>query len=224
MRLKAKHSRKFYKSDRQYIRAVFNANKRKIIENIGTEWIEKYYENADEANFYRKQYLQTKKKPSNMNQAWENKYVERVAYKEFKELVESQMAYTNPKTEKKYTVEEAILRESRSKDLNKEWTTADVYARNFHELVKKNSDIKEVFYQHEGIKRIDYSQYNFMGYYKYKGKDVAVYNYGDSYFLEYQSPQDKEGQGATLQYLSGWAWQRALDQAELAPVAWRKRK
>ena len=63
-----------------------------------------------------------------------------------------------------------------------------------------------------------------MGYYKYKGKDVAVYNYGDSYFLEYQSPQDKEGQGATLQYLSGWAWQRALDYAELAPVAWRRRK
>jgi uncharacterized protein YdiU (UPF0061 family) len=146
MRLKAKHSRKFYKSDKQYIRAVFNANKRKIIENIGTEWIQKYYENADEANFYREQYLKTRKKPSNMDQAWNNKYVERVAYKEFKELVESQMAYTNPKTEKKYTVEEAILRESRSKDLNKEWSTADVYARNFHQLVKKNADIKEVFY------------------------------------------------------------------------------
>ena len=142
-------------------------------------------------------------------------------YKAFKSLIQDQMKYSNPKTGKKYTVEEAIRREAGSKDLNKEWTTGDVYARNFHSLILKEKEVKEVFYQHEGIKRIDYSQYNFLGYYKYNGRDVAVYNYGDSYFLEYQSPKD--GTGASLEYMSGYQWQRYNDTKNITLTKVRRR-
>ena len=191
MRLKAKHRRSFYKSDVAYIRAVYVKNKKKIDANISPEWVEA------------------------------EKIGNGSSYKAFKELVLSVMEYTNPKTEKKYTVEEAIRREAGSKDLNKNWSSADVYARNFHSLVTSDKEIKEIFYQHEGIKKIDYKQYEFLGYYYYNGREVAVYKYGDSYFLEHQSPKD--GTGATLTYLSGYQWQRYQDEGKVFVKTWRKR-
>ena len=188
MRLKAKRSRKYYKSDLTYIRAVYNNNKKKINANIADEWVEAFGGDV---------------------------------YKAFKSLIQDQMKYQNPRTKKKYTVEEAISRESRSKDLNKEWTTGDIYARNFHSLILKEKEVKKLFYQHEGIKRIDYKEYKFLGYYKYNGRDVAVYNYGDSYFLEFQSPKD--GTGASLEYMSGYQFQRYIETSNLVLEKIRRR-
>lgn len=180
----------------------------------------KYYKS--DATYIRAVFNNNKKKIiANISEEWVEAFGGDV-YKAFKNLVMDQMKYTNPKTNKKYTVEEAITREARSKDLNKNWSSSDVYARNFHSLVASDNEIKEIFYQHEGIKRIDYKEYKFLGYYYYNGKEVAVYQYGDSYFLEHQSPKD--GTGATLTYLSGYQWQRFQDEGKIVVMTWRKRK
>lgn len=238
MRLKARRARKFYKSDTQYIRAVYQRNREKIVNNISFEWLGVFYQDKniiddtlrtkkgiEKAKEAYKLYKENPKKMTleeRLTYEDNKKQLEKNAYKAFKDLVQDQMEYTDPNTKKNYTVERAILRESRSKDLNKEWTTADVYARNFHELIKKNTDIKEIFYQHEGISRIDYKQYQFLGYYKVRGgKSVAVYNYGDSYFLEYQSP--KGGTGGGIEYISGFQWQRYIEDGTLALETYRKR-
>lgn len=238
MRLKARRARKFYKSDKQYIRAVYQTNKDKIINNISIEWLGRKFQdkNITDDMIRRRQGIEAaeeaiklyNKNPKKMTLEERMTYqdnkkiIEKAAYSAFKDLVEDQMEYTDPDTKKNYTVERAILRESRSKDLNKNWSTADVYARNFHELIKKNTDIKEIFYQHEGISRIDYKQYQFLGYYKVRGgKSVAVYNYGDSYFLEYQSP--KGGTGGGIEYISGFQWQRYIEDGTLALETYRKR-
>ena len=185
MRLKAKRTRKTYKSELAYIRAVYQHNKKKIDRNISEEWVQ------GKSN-----------------------------YEGFRDLALDIMSYTNPKTGKKYTAEEALKRLARSKDLNKNWETGDVFGRNFHEVVKKNKEVKEIFYQHEGIKKIDYKSYNFLGYYNYKGTNVLLYNYGDSYFLEEKSP--KAGAGASLQYMSGYQYQRSIG-VDLKFVQKRKR-
>lgn len=162
----------------------------------------KYYKS--DATYIRAVYNNNKKKiKENISEEWLELFNGNT-YEAFKSLVRDQMAYQNPKTKKKYTVEEAIRREARSKDLNKNLTTGDIYARNFHNLITKATEIKELFYQHEGIKRIDFKQYRFLGYYAYNSKEAAVYNYGDSYFLEFQSPKD--GNGKSLMYLSGYQW------------------
>lgn len=103
------------------------------------------------------------------------------------------MKYENPKTKKRYTVEEAIKREARSKDLNRDWDTADVYARNFHSKIRQDRKMMSKFYYYEKIKKIDYSKYEFLGYYSYLGNDVVVYRYNNSYFVEYQSPKGDKG-------------------------------
>ena len=180
----------------------------------------KYYKS--DATYIRAVYNNNKKKiNANISEEWLEAF-EGDAYKAFKNLIKDQMQYTNPKTDKKYTVEEAIRREAGSKDLNKNWSSSDVYARNFHSLITSDKEIKELFYQHEGIKKIDYKEYRFLGYYYYNGREVAVYNYGDSYFLESQSPKD--GTGASLTYLSGFQWQRYQDEAKIVLMTHRKRK
>lgn len=171
MRLNAKRKRSAYRTELEYIRAVYLHNKKKIAKNISPEWVE-----ANNGNVYQA----------------------------FKELVQSQMKYTNPKTNKNYTALEAIKRESRSMDLNKNWSIGDIYGRNFHSLVSEHKELKKEFYQHEGINRynpIDYSKYSFEGYYHYKGKQVLLYRYGDTYFVESQSPDAKTG--ASLEIFSG---------------------
>lgn len=179
----------------------------------------KYYKS--DSTYIRAVYNNNKKKiKENMAPEWIEAFDGDI-YKAFKSLIKDQMRYTNPKTNKRYSVEEAILRESRSKDLNKNLSTGDIYARNFHSLITKDKEVKELFYQHEGIKRIDYSQYNFLGYYTYNGHEVAVYNYGDSYFLESKSP--KEGTGASIEYMSGYNWERYKGSGNIVMYKHRKR-
>lgn len=213
MRLKARKKRSKYRTDLEYIRSVYQSNKSKIIKNMAYEWLGKRYEpegldrtiasregrkKAEEAvAFYE---MNPKKMSLEEQIAWKEnkKELEKKAYQTFKSLIEDQMRYTDPNTKEGYTVERAILRESRSKDLNKKWDTADVYARNFHEKIKMYDDgrLREEFYEYENIKRIDYSQYQFMGYYSYKdpqnGGNYVVYRYNNSYFLEGQSPKGKQ--------------------------------
>lgn len=238
MRLKARRKRSKYRSDLEYIRSVFQSNKNKIIENISIEWLGKRFEDSSISNEVlrrakgieeaEKSLALYNKNPKKLTLEekilWKEnkKEIQKKAYQAFKNLIEDQMKYTDPKTDKGYTVERAILREARSKDLNKTWDSGDVFSRNFHELILREKDIKEVFYQHEGIKRIDYNEYKFLGYYYYDGREAAVYNYGDSYFLEFQSP--KEGTGASLIYLSGYQWQRYKEENRIYLKVDRKRK
>lgn len=222
MRLKANKPRDKYKSESTYIRAVFNANKKKIIENISNEWVKNI--DKDEFEFLRNNYTRLKKSKKTDFKYNEKQQLEKEVYRAFKDLVESQMAYTNPKTNKNYTAVEAIAREARSKDLNKYWDTKDVYARNFHSLVKKYDDVKKEFYQHEGIKKIDYRKYNFEGYYQLRGGgSVAVYSYGDSYFLQAQSPKGKAGVGS-LTYLTKQEFDEYIRIGRIAFEVSRRRK
>ena len=161
--------------------------------------------------YIRAVYQHNKKKiDKNISPEWVEAYGD--SYKAFKNLILEQMKYQNPKTNKKYTVEEALKRESRSKDLNKTWTSTDISNRNFHELVKKDKDMYQLFKQHEGIKKINYSAYQFEGYFNFQGRPCAVYSYNDgegstdSYFFEFQSPKDATG--ATLFYYNGYQVQR----------------
>ena len=243
MRFRAKRRRKYYKSDATYLKAVFNKNQKKLIEQISPEWLIKRVEskrenegfskffkekiknyskntrlNLDDIEMVREAYLN---KDSDISPELKKEF-KKVVYDAFKTLVKGQMQYENYRTGKKYTIDEALDVESRSKDFNKEWTTGDVYARNFHKLVTRDKNIKELFYQHEVIRKINYSEYNFLGYYLYKGKEVAVYNYGDSYFIDYQSPKD--GTGSSLEYVSGYNWQRYLDTGTASLYKYRKRK
>ena len=200
MQLTAKRRRKDYKSDRTYLKAVFEYNRKKISKNIATAWVRVGASDilgATNVQMLSDDEIENLRKDK------------RIIYNAFKKIIEEKKQYTNPKTQQKYTTEEALKIEARSKDLNRTWSTGDVYARHLHKLITRDDNIKELFYQHEGIKKIDYSQYNFLGYYYYDGKEQAVYNYGDSYFLEAKSP--KEGLGASLTYISGHNWQRQLD-------------
>jgi len=237
MRLKARRKRSGYRTDLEYIRSVYQSNKDKIINNISIEWLGKRYEdsNIGELTVRRlggieraeKAYNLYKKNPKKMSLEdkieWEKnkKEIESKAYQAFKNLIKDQMSYQDPKTKKNYTVERAILREARSKDLNKTWSSSDVFARNFHSLVRQDKKIMGQFYYHENIKKIDYSKYEFMGYYKYLGRDVAVYNYGDSYFLEFQSPKD--GTGASLVYLTRFEFELYSKNQKISLDKYRKR-
>ena len=171
-----------------------------------------------ELAYIRAVYMHNKKKiDRNISEEW----VEgKSNYEGFRDLTLDIMSYTNPKTGEKYTADEAIKRLARSKDLNKNWETGDVFGRNFHEIIKKHKDIKELFYQHEGIKKIDYKSYEFMGYYNYKGTNVLMYKYGTSYFLEEKSP--KAGVGATITYFSETELREA-ERFDLKLVQKRKR-
>lgn len=163
--------------------------------------------------YIRAVYLKNKKQiDKNINEIWVETYGGN-KYTAFKQLILEKMKFQNPKTKQKYTVTEAMRSEARSQDLNKDWDASYVRKRNFHELIKGNEEIKDIFYQHEGIKRIDYNEYQFLGYFDYHGRNCVVYKYGDSYFLEFQSP--KEGTGASVMYVSGYSYQRLIDQAEL---------
>lgn len=188
MQLSARKRRKQYRTELEYIRAVYQHNKKKIIKNMDPDVIEAHNDNA---------------------------------YLAFKDLVTSQMSFLNPKTGKKFTASESIKRLGRSKYLNKEWTTADVYARNFHSLVTKDKDLMELFYRHEGINRIEFDKYEFLGYYNYQGSSTVVYKYGDSYFIEPQSPKNQSG---GLIYVSSHNFRQMQSQGQIVFEKYRKRK
>lgn len=194
MQLKAKRARSSYKSEGTYLRAVFKNNSKKISQNMADIWIRKGIQRRDnlsdmEAQAITEEQIQAARKDKSL------------VYKQFKGLIEERMKYKNPKTDENYSMSEALRVEARSKDLNRTWSTGDVYSRNFHNLILNAKDVKKKFYEHEGIKKVDYSKYNFLGYYYYQGKECAVYNYGDSYFLEAKSPQ--RGSGASVYYMTG---------------------
>lgn len=188
MQLNAKRRRKHYRTEKEYIRAVYQHNKKKIIKNADPEWIRSHNNNP---------------------------------YLAFKDLIEHQMSFLNPKTGKKFTASESIKRASRSKYLNKEWTTADIYARNFHSLITKDKELMELFYRHEGINRIEFDKYEFLGYYTYQGSGTVVYRYGDSYFIEPQSPKAQSG---GLLYVSGQNFMQMKNQGQIVFDKYRKRR
>lgn len=176
-----------------------------------------------EQAYIRAVYLHNKKKiAKNMDEKLleANNYN---VYSAFKDRIEAYMSYTNPKTGKAFTASEAIKRITRSKYLNKEWTTADVYARNFHELIKKNKRVKKMFYENEMISKIDYSKYEFLGYYNVNGTSRVVYRYGKSYFLEPQSPKGGSGE-ASLAYLTEWDFEEMESMGKITFEKYRKRR
>ncbi len=202
MRFNAKRTRSKYKSSGTYLRAVFNNNKGKISKNIADVWIKLGIAKRD--NLSDIEFSQITDE-----EVMEARKDSKLVYKRFKGLVEERMKYKNPKTRtnpndpdsaRPYTMEEAIIVESRSKDLNRTWTTGDVYSRNFHSKILQSLDVKEQFYKNEGIYKVDYSKYKFEGYYNYDGSERAVYSYGNSYFLEAKSPS--KGSGATITYMT----------------------
>lgn len=195
MRIKTRRKRSAYKSEANYIRAVYVSNKKKIMKNISDSWIKKGIK-AIKLKQGKSEEEAEKISEEEIAAARENS---KFIYKQFKGLVAEKMKYTNPKTKKDYTASEAIRILKNSKDLNNNWTTGDVYSRNFYNLIKKEKEVKRKFFENEGLKtRINYKKFEFLGYYLYNGKENAVYKYGNSYFLEAKSPKDRTGASLTF--------------------------
>lgn len=162
-------------------------------------------------------------------------------YQAFKLIVQDQQTYTNPKTGNKYTVQEAIRRELRSKEMNKDWTTADVYANNFLNLIKNTTDLRKSITELSNEEKITYERtlksgkkitvtrlkegfkkekINFEGYFSVMGTSAIVYSYDDVYIIEYISP--KAGSGATFDVVPKEEFERKLGK-EIVFVVRRKR-
>ena len=217
MRIKTRRKRSGYKSEKTYIKAVFSSNKNKIMKNMAETWIRKGIKNKKMAEGMSEEEAQVISDAEIAAARKDSKFM----YRQFYDLVDEKMKYKNPETKKNYTAFEAIKKLENSKDLNKNWTTGDVYSRNFYNLIKKDKSVKSQFFANEGLKtRVDYKKFEFLGYYIYKGKENAVYRYGDSYFLERKSPE--EGTGASLTYMTGTTFEMYESTDKIAFNKWRK--
>lgn len=150
-------------------------------------------------------------------------------YKAFKNLIYERMTYTNPKTGKKYTVEQAINREKNSLDLRRNWDTVDIYANNFLNKIKSTTDLKKDIIELSKAEKITYKRKNkngtystitrlkegfkkeniiFEGYFNVLGTNTLVYRYDDVYIIEYISP--KAGAGAMFDVVPEEEFMRKL--------------
>ncbi len=174
-------------------------------------------EYASDSQYIRAYYLRNKKYiDENISSEWSTDK-DQTPYEGFKELVEGQQEYTNPKTGNKYSVQEAIKKKMASKDMHKDWEAVDVYAHNFLQKIKATTDLKkEIIKKTDESNKITYkrktkhgeqtitklkenfSAYKiyFEGYFNVMGTDALIYSYDDVFIIEYKSP--KAGAGATF--------------------------
>lgn len=145
---------------------------------------------------------------SNMNERWKEIYGS--SKRAFKALIKEQMVTVNPKTGRKYTINQAIKRVENSKDLHKDWSSSDVSANNFKELFKKDKKMGKKF-REETRKNGKYTAFDpkklkWEGWFEEKNKSVAVYKYDeDVYIIERNSPDVSTG--ASIEVLSRWEFE-----------------
>ena len=117
-----------------------------------------------DTQYIRAYYLRNKKYiDSNISQEW-TEGTGRTPYEAFKFLVEATQSYTNPKTGDNYTVQEAIKRKMRSKDLHRDWEAVDVYAHNFLSKIKSTTGLKKAIIEKTSEKNVmEYSRKHKIG-------------------------------------------------------------
>lgn len=148
---------------------------------------------------------------SNIEPAWINKYG--TPERAFKKLVKEQMSYKDYKTGKNKTVSAAIKTVANSKDLNKNWTNADIKYNNFQALLKKDKNLYSEFKKRNRDARGRFKKYNpkdlkFLGYYADSSGTAAAYKFDDLIILEFKSPQ--KGTGASVAYMDEWNFKQAI--------------
>lgn len=144
---------------------------------------------------------------ANMNEKWKELYGN--SQRAFRNLVKEQMLNENPKTGRKYTINQAINRVENSKDLHKDWTSRDVTANNFKQLFKKDKKLAKEFREQtkEPLTRFDPKKLEFEGWYNEGNKAKAVYRYGDTYIIESVSPD--KSTGASIRILTKFQFEAA---------------
>ena len=140
---------------------------------------------------------------SNMSPEWIAVY--KTPKAAFKALVKEQMLQKNYKTGKNFTVQQAIKTKANSKDLNKDWSRADIMYNNFQGLVKKDKGLAKEFRKRLRDERGRFTKYDpkklkFLGYYSSSTGNAAVYQFGDLVILEKKSPD--KNTGASVSYMS----------------------
>lgn len=147
---------------------------------------------------------------SNMNDRWKELYGS--SQTAFRNLVKEQMLNENPRTGRKYTINQAIKRVENSKDLHKDWTSRDVSANNFKEVFKKDKALSKKFREmtrkNGKYTAFDPKKFEWVGWYTEGNKSVAVYKYEDIYIIEKTSPD--AGAGASVRIVSRWEFE-AMD-------------
>ena len=168
MQLKAKRSRKYYRTDLAYIRAVYLHNKKKIAKVISPEWLE-----ANNGNVY-----EAFKDLIKSQMAYKNPYTKKNYTVDEAIKRESRSMDFNPK----WTIGDVYGRNFHS---------LVVQHKELKKLFYEHEGINR-------YNKIDYKQYSFEGYYFYKGKSALLYKYGTTYFIETQSPDANSGASLEL--------------------------
>lgn len=169
-KLRALRTRRYYKDDASYIKAVYRANKKYIDANMRLGLVDLH--GTPERAFY---YL----------------------------VKADKMEDTNPKTKKKYTVDEAINSVANSYEMNPTWEASDIYANNFKKLLKTHpEEYKQLrmteFREGNKFAKFDPNKLQYKGFYIVDGTRSAVYYYGDTVIIEAESPTKNEGANLKL--------------------------
>lgn len=131
-------------------------------------------EYGSDAQYIRTYYLRNKKYiDENISREWSIDKGQ-TPYEGFKELVEGQQEYTNPRTGNKYSVQEAIKKKMASKDMHKDWEAVDVYAHNFLQKIKSLDELKKNIIAKSKSEKISYEQTFYRTELNEKGEKVKV--------------------------------------------------